>query len=263
MTSISSTVYDREYFLSEKCEGWDRFSEDRGLSRLKLKQVRALRPEAGVRILDAGCGRGEVLLACARAGAEVAGIDYSEAAVELSRETLDAFPDADIRAGELTALPWADGSFDRVLCGDVIEHIDPELSIPMLRELCRVLRPEGLLVLHTAPNRLFVKVTWPVARVALRLLGRGGAAGSLDAWLEEAEAYHVNEQSVYSLRRSLAAAGFARSRVWIDPDVLRSGDHFLTSGLQSGAVGMMGRLAGARPLRVLLGNDVCAVAWAP
>ena len=45
-----------------------------------------------MRVLDAGCGRGEVLLACAARGAEVAGADYAEAAVELTRETLAAVP---------------------------------------------------------------------------------------------------------------------------------------------------------------------------
>ena len=83
-------VYDRDYFLSELCEGFDEFSDGHGVSHNKSKQVHALAPGPGVRVLDAGCGRGEVLYACANAGAEVAGVDYSQDAVEITRETSPA-----------------------------------------------------------------------------------------------------------------------------------------------------------------------------
>ena len=263
MCPLPSDLYDRDYFLSDKCEGWDRFRESRGLSAIKERQVRALGPAPGLRVLDAGCGRGEVLLACARAGAEVAGLDYAQAAVELTTETLAGVPAADIRRGDVTRLPWEDASFDRILFADVIEHVDPALTVKALSELRRVLRPGGLLLVHTAPNKLFVKVGWPLCRPAMRLMGRGAAADALDRWLGEAEAYHVNEQSVHGLRRALRKAGFRRPAVWIDPDVLRGGGHFLTKGLDGGVMALAGRLAGTRPVRLLLGNDLYALARAP
>ncbi len=257
---LSSDIYDRDYFLSDKCEGWDRFREDRGLSPIKRRLAAALAPGPGVRVLDAGCGRGEVLLACAAEGAEVAGADYAEAAVELTRETLAGVPGADVRRADLTSLPWADGSFDRALLGDVVEHVDPAQTVPVLAELERVLAPGGTLLVHTAPNRLFTKVAWPLARPLMRLAGQGGAARALDERLAAAESYHVNEQSLHGLRRAMRAAGFARVRAWIDPNVLRTGEHFLTEGLeQSAAMRMAARAAGARPVRLFLGNDLYAV----
>jgi ubiquinone/menaquinone biosynthesis C-methylase UbiE len=257
---LPSDIYDREYFLSDKCEGWDRFRVDNGLSPLKRTQVRALAPRAGTRILDAGCGRGEVLLACSQAGAQVAGVDYSAAAVHITRQVLAEVPDADVRHGDVTALPWADESFDAVLFGDVIEHLDPDQATVALSELRRVLRPGGMLLVHTAPNRLFLTVTWPVARHVLRLVGRGQAVQGLDDWIAESKAYHVNEQTVYSLRRAMRAAGFDNPVVWIGPDVLRGGSHHLTQGLTTGwALGVVERVAQARPVRLLLGNDLYAV----
>src|SRR3954464_15738341 len=86
---IPPETYDREYFLSNTCEGADEYHTGRGLSALKARQVRHLEPRPGKAVLDLGCGRGEVLLACARAGARVAGIDYSAAAIEISRDTLE------------------------------------------------------------------------------------------------------------------------------------------------------------------------------
>jgi ubiquinone/menaquinone biosynthesis C-methylase UbiE len=254
--SIPPDVYDRDYFLSEICEGWERFREDRGVSYNKSKQVRALGPRSGLRILDAGCGRGEVLLACAREGASVAGIDYSRDAVDITRETLAEFPDADIRQGDVTALPWEDGTFDRILFSDVIEHLDPPQTVPALAEFRRVLRPGGFLLVHTAPNRLFMNLAWPVVRPGLRLVGKRDVADRVDEWFEIARDYHVNEQSVHSLRRALRRAGFDGPRTWIDPDVLRSGQYHLLSGLDGAPVRLAQRVAALRPFRLVLGNDV-------
>jgi ubiquinone/menaquinone biosynthesis C-methylase UbiE len=258
--SIPPEVYDREYFLSEICEGWDEFREERGVSYNKRKQVEAIGPGPGLRVLDAGCGRGEVLLACARAGAAIAGIDYSQTAVDLTRETLADFPDADIRQGDVTALPWPDATFDRILFSDVIEHLDPPQTVPALAEFHRVLKPGGFVLVHTAPNRLFMTVGWPVIRPVVRLIGHREIADKVDDWFRIAEDYHVNEQSIGSMRRALKAAGFARPKVWVDPDVLRSGQYHLLDGFDSAPVRAAKRLAALRPVRLFLGNDVFGLA---
>jgi ubiquinone/menaquinone biosynthesis C-methylase UbiE len=258
--SIPPDVYDREYFLSSICEGWDEYRENRGVSFNKAKQVKLLDPRPGLRILDAGSGRGEVLLACARRGAEVAAIDYSEAAIEITRETLSEYPDSDIRVGDVTALPWPDQSFDRVQFSDVIEHLDPPQTVPALSEFRRVLRPGGYLLVHTAPNRLFMDVGWPLVRPVLRLLGHTEVVERVDDFFRLSVNYHVNEQSVHSLRRALRAAGFTDPRVWIDPDVLRSNRYHLIDGLESGPVALAARVAALRPFRLFLGNDVLAIA---
>jgi ubiquinone/menaquinone biosynthesis C-methylase UbiE len=258
---LDSRIYDREYFLSERCEGWDTFRDHGGLSPLKRNLVEMLGPGPGIRVLDAGCGRGEVLLACAARGAVVAGADYAEAAVEITRETLAEVEGADVRRADLTDLPWPDCSFDRVLLGDVIEHVDPDQTPAVLAELRRVLRPGGTLLVHTSPNRLFVKFAWPVMRPILRLAGQTDSVEGLDRWLREVcERFHVNEQTIFGLRRSLRQAGFAEVRVWIDPDLLRGGEHHLTEQVAgSPLLRACARLAAARPVRTVLGNDLYAV----
>jgi ubiquinone/menaquinone biosynthesis C-methylase UbiE len=254
------SLYDRAYFESDLCEGWQRFREGLGLSDLKRRELELLAPGPGLRILDAGCGRGEVLLACAQKGASVAGADASGAAVAISRETL-AGVDADVRAADLVALPWPDASFDRALLADVVEHLAREHAGAALAELRRVLRPGGTLVVHTAPNLRFLQIGWPLTRPLLRATGRRAAADALDRWIAESKRYHVNEQSAGTLRRALRRAGFAQVRTWVDPDVVRGGGHHLTAGLEHGAVLRLGaRIAAARPLRAVLGNDVYGLA---
>jgi ubiquinone/menaquinone biosynthesis C-methylase UbiE len=259
--ALPSDIYDRGYFLSDRCEGYEYFQEG-DLSLVKRGQVERLGPEAGMRVLDAGCGRGEVLLACARQGAAVAGVDYSEDAVDLTRETLADYPDSDIRHGDVTRLPWPDDSYDRILFGDVIEHLEARQADAALRELRRVLRPGGMVLVHTAPNLLFRKAGWPVSRLLLLGLGKGPEVKKVDDYLEDVKRYHINEQTIYGLRRAMSRAGFDRSRVWIDRNVARSGSHRLTRGIaDNGAIAAGAQLAAARPLRLFLGNDLYAAGW--
>jgi ubiquinone/menaquinone biosynthesis C-methylase UbiE len=262
--SLPSELYDRDYFLSERCEGYRVFAACRGVSRVKARQVALLAPGPGLRVLDAGCGRGEVLLACGRAGAQVAGIDYAEAAVQIARETLGGVPEAEVVRGSVDALPWPDAAFDRVLCADVIEHLDPDEGRRALAEFRRVLRPGGRLLVHTSPNRLFRELTWPLARPVLRAVGLRPHAERLDAWLEDARRYHLNEQTLHGLRRGVRRVGFVDVRAWLDPDVLRGREHPLTAGLASSRlVCAVAALAALGPLRLLLSNDVYVVARRP
>lgn len=259
--TLPSEIYDRDYFLSDRVEGWERFSEDRGLSRVKQKQLRLLGPRPGLDVLDAGCGRGELLLACARAGAQVAGVDYADAAIEISRETLSGFPSADLRQADVTELPWPPESFDRILLGDVIEHLNPRDAAHALGELHRVLRPDGVLLVHTAPNRLFLDLAWPLARPLLLAAGRRDDVRAMDDWIVESADYHPNVHTLHGLRRAVRRAGFSSVRTWVDPDVLRGGEHRLTQGVAGTRLGRgLGAVATRRPCRLLLGNDLYALA---
>jgi 2-polyprenyl-3-methyl-5-hydroxy-6-metoxy-1,4-benzoquinol methylase len=97
------------------------------------------------RVLDLGCGTGYGSAELARTGARVTGLDRVAAARE-SRGSGARF----VR-GELGGLPFAPASFDVVLSFQVIEHLlDPT---DYLREITRVLRPSGTLLLST-PNLL-------------------------------------------------------------------------------------------------------------
>src|SRR6188768_2823499 len=123
-----------------------------------------------------------------------------------------------------------------------------------------LLRPGGFLLVHTAPNLLFMKYGWPATRPVVRFVGHRAIAGKVDAWFEIARDYHVNEQSVGTLRRHLVAAGFPRPQVWVDPDVLRGGQFHLLNGFDGAPVRLARRVAALRPVRAFLGNDVLAIA---
>ena len=258
---IHRRVYDRSYYLSHLCEGWGEFQNGRGLSPIKQRLVDLVEPAPGVDVLDAGCGRGEVLLACAERGARVVGVDYSPIAVEISAETLAGHRDAEVRLGDLTSIPTPDARFDAIVTGDVIEHLDPNQVVPALAELRRVLRPGGRIVIHTAPNRRFLRFGWPLARIGLSLAGRRESVRRAAEWIEHARSYHAAEQSPFSLRRAMRKAGFEDVRSWVDRDVIRSERHHLTRGVIGGSrwLRAAAAIAGRPPLHMIFGNDIYAV----
>lgn len=98
-------------------------------------------------ILDAGCGNGRYsrfLLRHADADARITAFDLSQQMLKRARERLKSNR-VSHAAADLTRLPYADESFDAIVCGWVLEHLpDPR---PGLRDLARVLRPGGKMLL--------------------------------------------------------------------------------------------------------------------
>ncbi|MDB5526939.1 MAG: type 11 methyltransferase [Devosia sp.] len=97
-----------------------------------------------IRVLDAGCGSGANLWMIAREGFDAVGIDLSPAAIELSREMLASYgTKAELRAGDMTSLPFADGSFDAVVDVFSSNCLDMAAGRRFLGDMTRVLKPGG------------------------------------------------------------------------------------------------------------------------
>ena len=104
----------------------------------------------GTRLLDVGCGSGLTLVLATQRGAIPAGLDVSPGLLRIARDRL---PDADLREGDLEALPYPDAAFDAVTGVNAFQFAgDPRRA---LREAARVTRPGGRVVasLFAAPER--------------------------------------------------------------------------------------------------------------
>ena len=127
---------------------WDARPDDWALSEdqqvptyeAALQQV-AL--EAGERVLDIGCGAGAFLRLVADRGVELFGLDASEALIELARTRL---PEADLRVGEMEALPYPGDTFDLVTGFNAFFFANDMVSA--LREAGRVAKPEAPVVIQ-------------------------------------------------------------------------------------------------------------------
>jgi len=103
----------------------------------------------GCRVLDAGCGRGDYVLALRHQGVQAYGLEYLAEKVDAQ---VHGVPRGCILRADLENLPYADGAFDAVFLNEVLEHVPHERTA--LREIRRVLRPGGTLIV-LSPNRLY------------------------------------------------------------------------------------------------------------
>ena len=203
--------YDEAYFLGS-CEGYAEFIESEGahFSRRLSQAFEVAEVTPGTRVLDVGCGRGEIVRHCARLGVQAYGVDYAPVALRMARDA------ENIYQANAKRLPFPTAFFDRVLMFDLVEHLYPWELDQALAEARRVLRPDGRLIVHTAPNVWYDRYAYPLVRLVRTLMGQGAVyPKDPRAIVPDNLDVHVNEQSVTSLRRALRRAGF-RAQVWLD-----------------------------------------------
>jgi ubiquinone/menaquinone biosynthesis C-methylase UbiE len=128
--------------------------------------------------LDAGCGDGRYLRALdAELPERIAGVDISERILETAHT---AIPRAELRQGNLEALPFDDAAFDLVLCTQVIEHVVD--AVAGVGEILRVLQPGGRLVISTDNERNVVTRVLNAPRTgAVRVLRLRGTRGRIES----------------------------------------------------------------------------------
>lgn len=114
------------------------------LTRAALALVETVRVPTGGRALDVATGTGTVALALASQAAEVVGTDIAPAMLQQARARAVGCPNVQFVSAEATALPFADQSFDVVVCGAGLFFV-PDMPAA-LREWRRVLRPGGEVV---------------------------------------------------------------------------------------------------------------------
>lgn len=241
---VDPNLYTEEYFRTA-CEGFDEFNDTEGahLSRRLTASFELAEVLPGMNILDVGCGRGEILRHCVALGANAYGIDYAPVAVKMSQDVIVNTDQEQGKTGVALAdakvLPFPDGMFDRVLMFDVVEHLHPwELHTAML-EVRRVLKPDGMFIIHTAPNIWYDRYAYPWVRRFRTLLGQGAnyPKDPRQFLVDHNEHVHVNEQSLFSMQKALNEAGF-KGKVWLDSPPQNRSENVILAGLRKVAFGL-------------------------
>ncbi len=108
---------------------------------------------SGKTVLDAACGEGYGSNILADAALQVYGIDIDEDTVSRAREKYGSKKDNLIyQVGSIASLFLEDSSVDVVVSFETIEHVDGEIQESFLKEIKRVLKPDGVLIMST-PNK--------------------------------------------------------------------------------------------------------------
>jgi SAM-dependent methyltransferase len=160
-------------------------------------------PLAGARVLDAGCGDGALVCAAASRGADAIGVDPDQAMLAAARSRASG---AGLRAtfleGRVERLPFPDATFDVVVSVTVLCFVHDAAGA--IREIARVLRPGGRLVLGELGR-------WSLWAAIRRVRGWLGAA----TW-REARFRRVSELRALAEQAGLSVAAI-RGAVFYPP----------------------------------------------
>jgi demethylmenaquinone methyltransferase/2-methoxy-6-polyprenyl-1,4-benzoquinol methylase len=174
----------------------------------------AIAPQPGMRILDVATGTGMVAFGLAGRGAEVVGLDQSDAMLAGARLRLERTPElADrlsFQLGEAEALPFADAEFDALSFTYLLRYVDDPAAT--MRELARVVKPGGRIgmVEFGVPGDPALRGLWRVhTRVGLPLLGRAVSREWYDVGRflgPNIEQFHVAQADIPALWREAGIA---------------------------------------------------------
>ena len=159
MTSTGANIDALTQFKQTQKEGWAHFAPlEMHTTPAAARLVRHAAVQAGMRVLDAGCGTGVVAITAARLGARVTGVDLTPELLERARENSRiAGLDVEWREADVEELPFPDAQFDVVL--SQFAHMFAPRPDVAVREMLRVLKSGGTIAFSTWPPELFVGCT--------------------------------------------------------------------------------------------------------
>jgi magnesium-protoporphyrin O-methyltransferase len=171
-----STTLSRveDYFDRSATKVWERLTSDAPVSRIRQTvregrdQMRALMLSRlpydlrGARVLDAGCGAGQMTAELAARGADVLAVDISPALVKIARERLPAMlrGRVEFASGDMTA---DHGNFDHVVAMDSLIYYNTADITAALTRLGA--RTTGSVVFTVAPRTPFLMAFWSMGKL--------------------------------------------------------------------------------------------------
>lgn len=166
-----------------------------------IDAIRRYLPPGKKRALEVGPGAGVYLPVLASLFDQVTAMDIENAYLEHAQRLTALYPNLTLVADNITHSQLADGSFEIILCSEVIEHIpDPAAA---LREMHRLLSPGGIMIIST-PQR------YSTIELAARVAFMPGIVNLVRMIYGEAilEMGHISLMSAKELNCCLEASGF-------------------------------------------------------
>ena len=122
-----------------------------GKTHQKLRRIVSSLIEPDDTVLECACGTGLLSAVIAQKCRQLTATDFSEKMLKKAEKNCRSFRNITYAQADITALPFADGSFDKVVAGNVIHLLDNPVTA--LRELNRVCKDGGMLIIPTYMNK--------------------------------------------------------------------------------------------------------------
>ncbi len=165
MKGLSPEIYDTDYYLNSNL-GSEEFKKYKGkkVHETIYNFANLLGDVKNKKILDLGCGRGDLVIELARRGALATGVDYSKDGIDLAKAALK-IQSKEIKSRtnffvkDIVKTDFEKNSFDIVVSTDVFEHLYKEELEIVVEKLSKTLNPNGFLLIHTGTNKIYLDFT--------------------------------------------------------------------------------------------------------
>ena len=190
-------TYDETVFQAEPADGFERYQE-------VLRRVADLAGAGpGRQVLDVGTGTGNLAQVLVEKGASVTAVEPSPAMRQQARQKLG---DVAVLEGHFLALPLPDAAMDAVVSSYAFHHLTDEAKAEGAREMLRVLRPGGTVVLGD--------IAWADDATRHAMIRRFDAAGRPDLVREIEEEYYPTVGLLTSIFAALGCSVYVEQ--WTD-----------------------------------------------
>ena len=166
---IPPYIYTKEYYLQDN-EGYSEYSLnlDSHIHPKFYKALKIAKIKPGETVLDVGCGRGELLYYCAKQGAQALGIDYSQSAIDIAKETMKRLPKelqskTQAHVGEAETFNYQH-KYDVIFFIEITEHMHHWQLERAFAKFNNILSENGRLIIMT-PNFLYEKYLQPLKKL--------------------------------------------------------------------------------------------------
>ena len=213
-------IYDKEYFLNQ-VDGCAKFSEFDGkfenLFPRYQRNVQLLGLEQNHKLLEVGCGRGEICIFHAMRGGLAKGVDYSRDAIDIAKFKASSLAlSIDFVTSSFSDIKEECNTYDRILASEFIEHISQEEGEQFFELAHSMLLDGGKLLVYTMPNTLYRRYGYPINRLLNLMRGVVLPRIMEDMTHEHYKLFHLNEQNYFSLQFLAKRVGFKNISVGYD-----------------------------------------------
>lgn len=204
-----------KYLLEKTREDYNLISEDFSRTRNRIwEELVFLGKYANEneKVLDVGCGNGRLYEIFQEKTIDYYGIDFSEKLLEIAQKR---YPQFKFQVADALNLPFPADFFDKAYSIAVLHHIpSKQFRIRFLREIRRVVSPEGLLVLTVWNSGPFKKAMIFLKHLSLKIIGKSklDLGDALIPWGKQFKRY-IHYFSKAELKELLQEAGFSIRKI--------------------------------------------------